>query len=59
MVSGGGGGGNGAGNGGADKQVAGVTFAPRCLTDVPAKDLKPMADEMKARMGSGVVALVR
>ena len=58
MVSGGGGGGNGAGNGGADKQVAGVTFAPRCLTDVPAKDLKPMADEMKARMGSGVVALV-
>jgi alanyl-tRNA synthetase len=53
-----GGGGNGAGNGGADKQVAGVTFAPRCLIDVPAKELKPMADEMKARMSSGVVALV-
>jgi len=52
-----GGGGNGGG-GDTDKTVAGITFAPRCLQDMPAKELKPMADEMTARMGSGVVALV-
>ncbi len=51
-----GGGGNGAGD--SDKNISGVIFAPRCLTDVPAKELKPMADEIMARVGSGVVALV-
>ena len=32
-------------------------FVSRVLTDIPAKDLKPMADAFKAQMKSGVVAL--
>jgi alanyl-tRNA synthetase len=28
------------------------------LSDFPAKDLKPMADELKKKLGSGVVALI-
>jgi alanyl-tRNA synthetase len=40
------------------RQVAGVKFAARLLEDVPPRDLKPMADELKTRIGSGVVALV-
>ena len=42
----------------ATREVAGVTFAARLLSDVPAKDLKPMADEIKGQVGSGVVALI-
>jgi alanyl-tRNA synthetase len=41
-----------------EKLVAGITFAPRNLQDVPAKELKGMADEIKRQIGSGVVALV-
>ena len=51
-----GGGGNGAAAEARD--VGGVKFDGRVLEDVPAKDLKPLADEMKTRIGSGVVALV-
>ncbi len=40
------------------KDIAGVKFTSRILTDFPAKDLKPMADELKERISSGVVALV-
>ncbi|WP_337996026.1 alanine--tRNA ligase [Oleispirillum naphthae] len=40
------------------KQVAGVAFAGKVLEDVPAKDLKGMTDEIKAQIGSGVVALI-
>ncbi len=51
------------GDGGAAKapearDVAGVPFAARLLEGVPPRDLKPMADELKTRIGSGVVALV-
>jgi alanyl-tRNA synthetase len=42
----------------ASKTVGGVAFAGRVLEDVPAKDLKGMADEIKKQLGSGVVALV-
>ncbi len=42
----------------ANKTVAGVTFAGRLLENVPAKDLKGMADDIKKQIGSGVVALV-
>jgi alanyl-tRNA synthetase len=42
----------------AVRQVDGVNFAARSLRDVPPKDLKPMADELKKQVGSGVVALV-
>jgi alanyl-tRNA synthetase len=40
------------------REVAGVKFATRVLADLPAKDLKPMADELKKQIGSGVVTLV-
>ena len=36
----------------------GVTLAARLLDNVPAKELKGMADEIKRQIGSGVVALV-
>jgi len=52
------GGGQGAGAAPADETVAGVAFAGRLLADVPPKDLKGMADEIKKQIGSGVVALV-
>ncbi len=40
------------------QQVNGVAFDGRVVEDVPAKDLKGMADEMKAALGSGIVALI-
>jgi alanyl-tRNA synthetase len=40
------------------KVIKGVNFASRVLEGVPANELKPLADELKAKLGSGVVALV-
>jgi alanyl-tRNA synthetase len=40
------------------KDVAGVKLAARLLEDVPAKELKGMADALKQQIGSGIVALV-
>jgi alanyl-tRNA synthetase len=40
------------------EEVAGIKFVRRLLQDVPARELKGMADELKAQVGSGVVALV-
>ncbi|MSO84916.1 MAG: alanine--tRNA ligase [Rhodospirillales bacterium] len=40
------------------QEIKGVRFVPRLLEGVPARDLKPMADVIKQRIGSGVVALV-
>ena len=56
-------GGAGTGNGAEGKdddvrEVAGIRFAPRQLADVPPRELKPMADEIKKKIGSGVAALV-
>ncbi len=50
-------GGGGAGSAEAPRVINGVNFISRILTDVPAKDLKPMADAFKAQVKSGVVAL--
>ena len=50
--------GGGDAAGAAHKDVAGVKFAARSMADVPAKELKPMADDLKKQVGSGVVALV-
>jgi alanyl-tRNA synthetase len=52
-----------AAGGGSDapaavRQVAGISFAPRQIADVPAKDLKPLVDDLKRQIGSGVVAVV-
>ncbi len=52
------GGGNGAAKAPEAREVAGIKFAARLLEDVPPRELKPMADELKTRVGSGVVALV-
>jgi len=58
-LGGGAGGAAGAGSGGGDtKSVNGVKLAARLLGDVPAKELKSMADALKKQLGSGVVALV-
>ncbi|MDA9009159.1 alanine--tRNA ligase [Alphaproteobacteria bacterium] len=50
--------GGGDGAGAEVKDIAGVKFSGRVLEDVPAKDLKGMADEIKKQIGSGVVALI-
>jgi len=47
----------GGAEGPAFKEVAGVRLASRLLADVPAKELKPMADDLKKQIGSGVIAL--
>jgi len=39
------------------KELNGVSFAARSLQDVPAKELKSLADDLKRKLGSGVVAL--
>jgi len=51
-------GGGAAAGGPAVKEVAGVRFAGRVVQDLPPKELKPMADEIKKQLGSGVAALV-
>jgi alanyl-tRNA synthetase len=40
------------------KDIAGTKFAGKVLANVPAKDLKPMVDDFKKKLGSGVVALI-
>ncbi len=40
------------------KEIAGVKFTGRVLAGFPPKDLKPMADDLKAKLGSGIVVLV-
>ncbi len=50
--------GGGDGPGAEVKDIAGIKFSGRVLEDVPAKDLKGMADEIKKQIGSGVVALI-
>jgi len=40
------------------EEIAGIKFIGKILTDTPAKELKPLADELKKKVGSGVVALV-
>ena len=52
-----GGGGGSAQSSEAPRQVKGINFVSRVLTDIPAKDLKTMADAFKAQIKSGVVAL--
>ena len=49
----------GTGPAGQDiEDLNGVKFVGKTLTDTPAKELKPLADELKKKVGSGVVALV-
>ncbi len=43
---------------GGNKTVSGVTYASRVLDGVPARELKSVADQIKADIGSGVVSVV-
>ncbi|MDQ2104774.1 alanine--tRNA ligase [Azospirillum isscasi] len=52
------GGGAKADGGNEAKDIAGVKFAARVVEGLLAKDLKPMADELKKQVGSGVVVLI-
>jgi alanyl-tRNA synthetase len=45
------------GTGSSVREIGGVKLDARVI-DLPAKDLKPMVDELKKQIGSGVVALV-
>jgi len=40
------------------KEIAGTKFLGKILDNVPAKDLKSLADDFKGQVGSGVVALI-
>lgn len=40
------------------KDFGGIKFIGKVLENFPAKDLKPMADDFKKKIGSGVVALI-
>ena len=51
------GGGGSSGQGGSE-EVNGVKFMGRVVEGVAAKDLKPMADDGKQALGSGVVVFV-
>ncbi|GAB4235092.1 MAG: alanine--tRNA ligase [Kiloniellaceae bacterium] len=50
--------GGGAAEGDDVREVAGVKFAAKVLDGIPPKDLKPLADDLKKKIGSGVVVLV-
>ena len=49
----------GGGGAAAETQnVGGLKYARKLVEDVPAKDLKNLADDLKKQLGSGVVAVV-
>jgi len=50
--------GGGAGTEQPAETVGGNNFVARLLEDVPPKDLKPMADDIKAQIKSGVIVLI-
>jgi len=52
------GGGSATDSAGNDETVAGVGFLGRSVTGVSPRDLKPLADEGKKSLGSGVVVFV-
>ena len=53
-----GGGGSGGAAPAADETVAGVTFSGQVLEGLDAKELRPLLDAAKQRMGSGVAAII-
>ncbi|HEV7417351.1 MAG TPA: alanine--tRNA ligase, partial [Tianweitania sediminis] len=53
------GGGNSEAGGGANSEtVAGITFVGRSVTGVAPKDLKPLVDDAKGQIGSGIVVFI-
>jgi alanyl-tRNA synthetase len=53
-----GGGGSSGGAATADETVAGVTFSGQVLDGLDPKELRPLLDAAKQRMGSGVAAVI-
>ena len=53
-----GGGGTGGATAPADETVAGVTFSGQVLEGLDPKELRPLLDAAKQRMGSGVAVLI-
>ncbi len=51
-------GGGGAAAPAAAKEVGGVKYIGRVVADLPPKDLKPFADELKKQVGTGIVAVI-
>ncbi|MGB3472989.1 MAG: alanine--tRNA ligase [Erythrobacter sp.] len=54
----GGGGGSGTNAGAADEAVNGVTFSGQVIEGLSPKELRPLLDEAKSRLGSGVAAII-
>ncbi len=54
----GGGGGSGGAAAPADEAIAGVCFSGQVLEGLDPKDLRPLLDAAKQRMGSGVAAII-
>ncbi len=52
------GGGGGASAAPEAKDIAGIKFASRVLDGVNPKELKPLADQLKSQIGSGVVTVI-
>jgi len=50
--------GGGGSDASATEAVGGNTFVAKQLKDIPPRDLKPMVDEIKAQIKSGVVVLI-
>ena len=40
------------------KTIGGMKFTGKVLAGFPAKDLKPMADDLKKKIGSGIIVLI-
>ena len=53
-----GGGGSGGGASSADEDVAGVTFSGQVLEGLDPKELRPLLDAAKQRLGSGVATII-
>src|SRR6056297_43339 len=51
-------GGSGQGEAAASREVGGVAFHAQVLSGVQGRDLPPLIDEHKARMGSGAILLI-
>ncbi|MEE4289133.1 MAG: DHHA1 domain-containing protein, partial [Erythrobacter sp.] len=53
-----GGGGGAAASASAQENVAGVSFTGQVLEGLDPKELRPLLDEAKTRLGSGIAAIV-
>jgi alanyl-tRNA synthetase len=50
--------GGGAAGRGASKDIGGIKFSGRVVDNVPGRELKQLADDLKKEVGSGVVAVI-